>query len=167
MFDEIFTYSQSISSSCKNSLVSARKGKRGSRAHIELSYFVSFFSTPAHSFHLITSPPAPKVSCLLCGSLIPCACMSLFLPRETSLKLGVRGSLVKITVLTVLWTRSLFWLEMDPHVGPRWEEHYRQTSTAKPARTWQLPRLLQTFFPLQQVCILMVMYHLKRTHCAV
>lgn len=60
VFDEIFTYSQSISSSCKNSLVSARKGKRGSRAHIELSYFVSFFSTPAHSFHLITSPPPLK-----------------------------------------------------------------------------------------------------------
>lgn len=43
MFDEIFTYSQSISSSCKNSLVSGRKGKRGRRAHTELSYFVSFF----------------------------------------------------------------------------------------------------------------------------
>lgn len=34
-------------------------------------------------------------------------------------------------MVSVLWIPSLFCLEMDPHVGIRWEEHNRQTSTAK------------------------------------
>lgn len=75
MFDEIFTYSQSISSSCRNSLVSGRKGKRGRRAHTELSYFVSFFPSDniLCSFFFCCCSPA-KVSC----PRHSCACLCFF-----------------------------------------------------------------------------------------
>lgn len=75
MFDEIFTYSQSISSSCRNSLVSGRKGKRGRRAHTELSYFVSFFPSDniLCSFFFCFCSPA-KVSC----PRHSCACLCFF-----------------------------------------------------------------------------------------
>lgn len=100
MFDEIFTYSQSISSSCKNSLVSARKGKWGSRAHIELSYFVSFFSTPAHSFHLITSPPPLKfLVFFVVPSFLVHACLCFF-PGKHHWSSGLGGR----------WWKSLCWL---------------------------------------------------------
>ena len=109
MFDEIFTYSQSISSPRKNSLVSARKGKRGSGAHIELSYFVSFFSLSRSFFqsdNILCSFLLPKVSCPLCGRFIPAHVSSQRNITETQ-GVGVSGEKKKIPVVSVLWTSSL------------------------------------------------------------
>lgn len=126
MFDDIFTYSQSISSSCRNSLVSGRKGKRGRRAHTELSYFVSFF-------------PSDNILCsfFFCFVFVP---LLKFLVLVTPAHVFVSsqgnfadtpGERLKVTVLPVLLIPSVFGLEVDPHVGIRWEEHYTWTSAAK------------------------------------
>lgn len=90
-----FTYSRSISSSCKNSLVSARNGKRGSHTHRgTLSRFFFPSTRCSFLFHLITSSGLFSPLMFLCGPLIPAHV--LFHPKASSPEPNVWGPLDKI-----------------------------------------------------------------------